>query len=47
MHEFMMDCLHMFAASLPLLGAATAVLILTGIIKGTIDTINHHGGNHE
>lgn len=47
MHELMMNCLYMLAAILSLLGTAAAVLILTGVIKGIIDTINHHGGNHE
>lgn len=47
MHEFMMNCLYMLAAILSLLGTATAVLILAGVVKGIIDTINHHGGNHE
>lgn len=47
MHEFMTNRLHMFAASLSFLGIAAAVLILTGVVKGIIDTINHHGGNHE
>lgn len=47
MHEFMMNCLYLLAAILSILGAVTAVLILTGIIKGIIDAINHHGENHE
>lgn len=47
MHELMMNCLYMLAAILSVLGTAAAVLILTGIIKGIIDAINHHGGNHE
>lgn len=47
MHEFMMNCLYLLAAILSLTGTATAVLILTGIIKGVIDAINHHGGTHE
>lgn len=47
MHELMMDCLHLLAAILSLVGSATAILILTGIIKGIIDAINHHGENHE
>jgi hypothetical protein len=47
MHELMMNCLYMLAAVLSVLGTAAAVLILTGIIKGIIDAINHHGGNHE
>lgn len=47
MHELMMNCLYMLATVLSVLGTAAAVLILTGIIKGIIDAINHHGGNHE
>lgn len=47
MHELMMNCLYLLAAILSLLGTATAILILTGMIKSIIDTINHHGGNHE
>lgn len=47
MHEFMMNCLYLLAAILSILGAVTAILILTGVVKGIIDTINHHGGNHE
>lgn len=47
MHEFMMNCLYLLATILSILGAVTAVLILTGVVKGIIDTINHHGGNHE
>lgn len=47
MHELMMNCLYMLAAVLSVLGTAAAVLILTGIVKGIIDAINHHGGNHE
>lgn len=47
MHEFMTNCLYMLASVLSVLGTATAVLILTGIVKGIIDAINHHGGNHE
>lgn len=47
MHELMMNCLYMLAAVLSVLGTAAAVLILTGIIKGIIDAINHHGENHE
>ena len=37
MHEFMTNRLHMFAASLSLLGIAAAVLIITGTIKGIIE----------
>lgn len=47
MHEFMMNCLYLLAAILSILGAVTAVLILTGVVKGIIDTINHHGEHHE
>lgn len=47
MHELMMNCLYMLATVLSVLGTAAAVLILTGIIKGIIDAINHHGGNHD
>lgn len=47
MHEFMMNCLYLLASILSVLGAVMAVLILTGVVKGIIDTINHHGGNHE
>lgn len=47
MNELMMNCLYMLAAVLSVLGTAVAVLILTGIVKGIIDAINHHGGNHE
>lgn len=47
MHEFMMNCLYIFAAVLSVLGTTAAILILTGVVKGIIDTINHHGGNHE
>lgn len=47
MHEFMMNCLYIFAAVLSALGTTAAILILTGVVKGIIDTINHHGGNHE
>lgn len=47
MHELMMNCLYMLAAVLSVLGTAAAILILTGIVKGIIDAINHHGGNHE
>lgn len=47
MHELMMNCLYLLAAILSLMGTAAAILILTGIIKGIIDAINHHGGNHE
>lgn len=47
MHEFMMDCLYMLAAVLSVLGTVAAVLILTGIVEGIIDAINHHGENHE
>lgn len=35
MHEFMMNCLYILAAILPLLGIAAAVLIIT--IKGIIE----------
>lgn len=44
MHELMMNCLYMLATVLSVLGTAAAVLILTGIVKGIIDAINHHGG---
>jgi hypothetical protein len=37
MHEFMMNCLHILAAILSILGTAAAVLIITGTIKGIID----------
>ena len=37
MHDFMMNCLHILAAILSLLGTAAAVLIITGTIKGIID----------
>lgn len=37
MHEFMMNCPHMLATVLSLLGIAAAVLIITGTIKGIID----------
>lgn len=47
MHELMMNCLYLLAAVMSLLGSAAAILILTGIISGIIDAINHHGGNHE
>lgn len=47
MHELMMNCLYLLTAILSLIGTAAALLILTGIIKGIIDAINHHGGNHE
>lgn len=47
MHEFMMNCLYMLAAVLSVLGTVAAALTLTGIIKGIIDAINHHGENHE
>lgn len=47
MHEFMMNCLYMLAAFLSVLGTTAAILILTDVVKGIIDTINHHGGNHE
>ena len=47
MHEFMTNCLYMLAAVLSVLGTTAAILILTGVVKGIIDTINHHGGNHE
>lgn len=47
MHEFMTNRLHMLAAILSLLGIAAAVLIVTDTIKGVINAINHHGGNHE
>lgn len=47
MHELMMNCLYMLAAVLSVLGTAAAILILTGMVKGIIDAINHHGGNHE
>lgn len=47
MHEFMMNCLYMLAAVLSVLGTTAAILILTGVVKGIIDTINHHGENHE
>lgn len=47
MHELMMNCLYMLASILSVLGTAAAVLILTGIVKGIIDAINHHGENHE
>lgn len=38
-----MNRLYLLAAILSILGAVTAVLILTVVVKG----INHHGGNHE
>lgn len=47
MHELMMNCLYLLAAILSLTGTAAAILILTGMIKGIIDAINHHGENHE
>lgn len=47
MHELMMNCLYLLAAILSLMGSAAAILILTGIIQGIIDAINHHGGNHD
>ena len=47
MHELMMNCLYIFAAVLSVLGTTAAILILTGVVKGIIDTINHHGENHE
>lgn len=47
MHEYMMNCLYMLVAVLSVLGTAAAVLIFTGIVKGIIDAINHHRGNHE
>lgn len=47
MHEFMMNCLYMFVAVLSVLGTTAAILILTGVVKSIIDTINHHRGNHE
>lgn len=47
MHELMMNCLYLLAAILSILGSAAAILILTGVLKGIIDTINHHGENHD
>lgn len=47
MRELMMNCLYLLAAILSLIGTATAILILTGVIKGIIDAINHHGENHD
>lgn len=47
MHELMMNCLYMLAVVLSVLGIAAVVLILTGIVKGIIDAINHRGENHE
>lgn len=47
MHEFMMNCLYIFVVVLSVLGTTAAILILTGVVKGIIDAINHHGGNHE
>ena len=44
MHEFMMNCLHILATILSIIGIAAAVLIITGTIKGII---NHHGEHHE
>lgn len=37
MHEFMMNCLHILATILSLIGIAAAVLIITGTIKVIID----------
>lgn len=37
MHEFIMNCLHILAAILSILGIAAAALIITGTIKGIID----------
>lgn len=47
MHDFMMNCLYILVTVLSMLGTAAAVLILVGLVKGVIDTINHHGGYHE
>lgn len=47
MHELMLNCLYMLAIILSVLGITTAILILTGMVKGIIDAINHHGEHHE
>lgn len=47
MHELMMNCLYMLAIILSVLGITTVILILTGMVKGIIDLINHHGGHDE
>lgn len=47
MRELMMNCLYMLAILLSVLGATAAILILTGVVKGIIDLINHSGGHDE
>lgn len=42
----MMNCLHILATILSLLGIAAAVLIITGTIASSTP-INHHGEHHE
>lgn len=47
MHELMMNCLHMLAIVLSVLGTTAVILILIGVVKGVIDLINHSGGHDE
>jgi hypothetical protein len=47
MHEFMVNCLYMLVIILSVLGINAAILLLIGAVKGIIDAIDHHGGNHE
>lgn len=42
MHELMMNCLYLLATILSVLGSTAVILILIGVIKGTIDIINRH-----
>ena len=41
MHEFMMNCLYLFVTILSVLGITGVILILTGVVKGIVDLINH------
>lgn len=47
MHELMMNCLYMLVIILSVLGINAGILLLIGVVKGVIDVISHHGGNHE
>lgn len=47
MRELMMNCLYLLAILLSVLGTTAAILIVIGMVKGTIDLINHSGGHDE
>lgn len=42
MHELTVNCLYLLAIILSVLGSTAVILILIGVIKGTVDIISRH-----